>query len=158
MIETMMEKARLTDAIAIKGLIDGYAAAGQMLPRSLSHIYENIRDFFVYRAEGAVVGCSALHILWGDQAELRAVAVREDMRGQGIGRRLVQACLDEARDLGLPEVFLLTYEPTIFEHLGFRRADIMTLSRKLWGECYKCPKYNPLIPCGEVAMKLQLTY
>lgn len=151
-----VEKARLTDAVAIQLLVNGFAARGDMLPRPLSQIYEDIDDFVVYREENEVVGCGALHILWKDSAELKAVVVREDKQYQGIGSRLVFACLDRAEEKGVSNVSLLTYKPDFFGRFGFQRADIETLPLTLWRECYDCPKYNPHVDCGEIAMVRQV--
>lgn len=146
-----VEKARLSDAVAIQKLINGYADRGDMLHRPLSHIYENIRDFYVYRQGGVVIGCVALHVLWRDLVEVRGLAVQEKCQHQGIGSKLVKRCLVEAKVLEVPKVFLLTYKPKFFERFGFALADITTIPRKLWGECYDCPK-GPPPNCGEIAM------
>ncbi len=146
----IVEKANLKDAGSIQRLVNHFADKGEMLHRPLSEIYENIRGYFVCRSEaGEVLGCAALQPLWSDMGEIRAVAVWEENQRQEIGRALVGACLNEAKELGLPSVFLLTYRPEVFGRFGFERVDRMTLPRKVWGECYKCPKYPD---CEEVAM------
>lgn len=150
----VVEKARLSDAETIHKLINFFADRDEMLHRALSDIYENIRDFFVYREEGQVMGCGALHALWGDLAEVKAMAVREERQGQGIGTRIFEACLGEARAMGLPTVFLLTYRPGFFARFGFEQVDMMTLPRKVWRECYECPKFPN---CEEIAMVLSLS-
>ena len=130
-------------------LINYFADKGEMLPRPLSELYENIRDYFVVRQGERVVACAALHVAWSDLAEIKSVAVAEDNQVQGIGAQLVQACLREARELGIPTVFCLTYKPAFFEKFGFSRADKMELPRKVWTECYRCPKFPN---CDEVAL------
>ena len=124
-----------------------------MLPRALSQIYENIRDYFVVRQGERVIACAALHVSWEDLAEVKSVAVAEDSQKQGIGAQLVEACLKEARELGIPTVFCLTYQPTFFEKCGFCQVDKMELPRKVWGECYLCPKFPN---CDEVALVYNL--
>jgi amino-acid N-acetyltransferase len=147
-------RASVTDAAIIHDLINGYARKGEMLPRTMSEVYQNLRDFYVVRdGDGATVACGALHILWEDLAEIKSLAVREDLQGQRIGARLVDACVDDARQLGLSTVFALTYRPGFFERLGFDQADVMTLPRKVWGECYRCPKFPG---CNEIAMVRRL--
>ena len=120
-----------------------------MLPRALSEVYENLRDYFVTRDGDKVIGCAALHLYWSDLAEVRSVAVSDDNQHQCIGTELVKLCLEEARGLGIPTLFCLTYQPAFFEKFGFRRVDKMELSRKVWAECYRCPKFPD---CDEVAM------
>lgn len=144
-----VEKARIKDAADIHQLINYFAEKGEMLPRALSQIYENIRDYFVVRQGGRVIACAALHITWEDLAEVKSVAVAEDSQKHGIGVKLVEACLNEAKELGISTVFCLTYQPAFFEKCGFSQVDKMTLPRKVWGECYLCPKFPN---CDEVAL------
>lgn len=135
-------------------LVNHFAGKGEMLPRALSELYENVRDFWVVKENGEVVGCAALHIYWADLAEVRAVAVNEDRQNQGVGASLLQACVDEARELGISTLFCLTYKPTFFEKLGFCQVDKMQLPRKIWAECYRCPKFPN---CDEVALVCHLS-
>lgn len=144
-----VEKARVDDAASMQQLINGLADKGEMLPRAVSEIYENIRDYFVVRDGGKIIGCAALHVNWLDLAEIKSLAVDDEKQKQGLGSLLVQACLDEARQLGIPTVFCLTYKPAFFEKQGFRSVDKMELPRKVWTECYRCPKFPN---CDEVAL------
>jgi amino-acid N-acetyltransferase len=144
-----VEKARISDAPQIHKLANHFAEKGVMLPRALSEIFENVRDFFVVRDGDIVVACAALHVYWSDLAEIRGVAVSEGCQGQGVGAKLVEACLDEARALGIPRIFCLTYKATFFEKQGFRQVDKLELPRKVWSECYRCPKFPD---CDEVAL------
>lgn len=147
------DKAKIADVSQAYELINYFADKGEMLPRALSEIYENIRDFFVLREGDEIVGCVALHIAWADLAEIKSLAVKEDRQDQGLGSLLIQACLDEARELGIPTVFCLTYKPAFFEKYGFRQVDKLELPRKVWGECYRCPKFPN---CDEVALIYEL--
>jgi amino-acid N-acetyltransferase len=120
-----------------------------MLARPLSEIYENIRDYFVVKQDEQVIACAALHICWSDLAEIRSVAVAKDSQKQGIGARLIKACLEEAKELGITTVFCFTYQPGFFEKFGLFQVDKMELPRKVWTECYRCPKFPD---CDEVAL------
>ena len=91
----------------------------------------------------------ALHIVWADLAEVKSLAVPADAQSRGLGSLLVNAAVDEAGNLGLERVFALTYRPAFFERLGFVQADVMTLPRKVWNECYRCPKFPS---CNEIAL------
>jgi amino-acid N-acetyltransferase len=148
-MELFVEKASINDAEEMHQLINYFADKDEMLPRALSDIYENIRDYFVVRQNGGVTGCAALHIMWSDLAEVKSVAVIEDSQRQGIGSRLVEACLMEARALGIPTAFCLTYKPAFFRKFGFSEVDKMELPRKVWTECYHCSKFPD---CDEVAL------
>ena len=144
-----VNKARISDATSIHQMVNRFADKGKMLPRALSEIYENIRDYLVARDEDEVAACVALHVNWLDLAELRSLVVGENYQNQGIGSLLVKACLDEAKGLGIPTVFCLTYKPDFFQKHGFHLVDKAELPRKVWAECYRCPKFPN---CDEVAL------
>ena len=145
-----VEKAKINDAQRIHELVNSFANKGEMLPRALSEIYENLRDFFVIRdRDKQVIGCAAIHVTWADLAEIKSLAVSDDNQAKGLGSILVEACLDEAKELGIPTIFCLTYKPAFFEKHNFRQVDKMELPRKVWSECYRCPKFPD---CDEVAL------
>jgi amino-acid N-acetyltransferase len=152
-METTLRRARIEDVTAIQRLINFFAEQDQMLPRSLSELYENIRDYFVTEVDGAVVGCCALHVTWSDLAEVKSLAVSESARCQGLGDRMVKACLEDAKTLGVPRLFVLTYIPDYFVRFGFRKVEKAELPQKVWTECIRCPKFPD---CGEVGMVLDL--
>ncbi len=149
----MIRKARVGDVRAIQGLIEGSASKGEMLHRSLSEIYDNIRDFYVFQGNQSLSGTCALHVCWEDLAEIRSLTVLEEERKKGIGSELVKACLGEAEQLGVRKVFALTYEPTFFQRFGFGTVDKATLPHKVWSDCLKCVKFPD---CDEIALILQL--
>jgi len=149
----MIRKARIGDAKAIHKLLLGYAKEGLMLSRSLPDIYENIRDFYVFEEGGETVGTVCLNICWEDLAEVRSLAVAAGSEGRGIGRQLVVACLDEAREFGLKRVFALTYQPLFFSRLGFQEIEKSELPQKIWGDCMKCAKFPE---CDEIALSIRL--
>jgi len=144
-----VEKARINDIPQMHQLINYFAERDEMLPRPLSELYENIRDYFVIRQGERVIACVALHISWSDLAEIKSLAVAEDNQAQGIGAELVKACLKEAEELGIDTIFCLTYKPAFFEQFGFSQVDKMELPRKVWTECYRCPKFPN---CDEAAL------
>lgn len=149
-----VEKARIADVPQIHKLVNYFADKGEMLHRPLSEIYENIRDYFVVHGEdNKVIACCALHICWSDLAEIKALAVNESDQDKGLGSLLVQACIEEAKELGISTLFCLTYKPGFFEKFGFRKVNMMKLPRKVWGECQRCPKFPN---CDETAMVLSL--
>jgi len=144
-----VEKARIADIPQIHKLINDYAKDGEMLARPLSDLYEDIRDFLVIRDGDRVVACAALHVAWSDLAEIRSVAVADDMKKKGAGRMLVEACLKEAAELGIGTVFCFTYQPDFFRKQHFIEIDKMELPRKVWTDCFRCPKFPN---CDEVAL------
>jgi len=144
-----VEKAKVSDVIQMHQLINHFADKDEMLARPLSELYENIRDYFVVRQGEQVIACAALHVNWADLAEIKSLAVAEDKQEQRIGVQLVKTCLKEAEELGIPTIFCLTYKPAFFEKFGFSKLDKMELPRKVWIECYRCPKFPN---CDEVAL------
>ncbi len=149
----MIRKARIGDVKDIQKLLTSFASRGEMLSRSLSELYDCLRDFYVVEEEGKVLGVSALHIIWEDLAEVRSVAVSEEAGRRGIGSQVVGACLEEARALGLKRIFCLTYKPDFFAKFGFSIVDKSELPHKVWGDCIKCVKFPD---CDEIAMILDL--
>jgi len=140
----------MSDVKGIHQLIAEYARKGDMLPRSLADIYENLRDYFVFEGDdGELVGSAAIHIMWEDLAEVRSLAVREGKMRRGVGTQLVESCISEAIVLGIDRVFALTYKPEFFEKLGFHVVDKAELPQKIWTDCLKCSKFPD---CDEVAL------
>ncbi len=137
----LFRKAKITDVEAIHALITHYADEGLMLARSRAKLYESIREFSVTVDNYRIVGVGSLHIIWEDLAEIRALAVAPEFKGRDIGRTLVQMFLQEAKDLGIPQVFTLTYQPGFFEKCGFGIVTKDKLPHKVWRECIDCPKF-----------------
>jgi amino-acid N-acetyltransferase len=148
-----IEPARISDAEAIHALVTAWADRGDMLHRPLGEIYEAIRDFKVARLDGDVIGCGSLHIMGADLAEVRSLAVREDVQMKGVGAALVAACIEDGRAMGLERVFALTYRPGFFEKQGFRVANVMEFPQKVWNECVRCPFFTN---CKEIAVVMDL--
>lgn len=142
--------ARVGDVTAIYDLIRTFADRKLMIRRSPGELYESIREFLVAVDDGGkVVGCAALHVFWEDLAELKCLAVSEDAQGHGIGRKLVDACWEQARELELTTVFTLTYVAEFFEKCGYTQIDKADLPHKIWNECVRCPLFPQ---CNEVAL------
>lgn len=146
---SQVEKAKISDVPEIHKLVNGFAEKGMMLARPLSEIYESVRDFYVIREKGEVVACAALHISWSDLAEIRSVAVAEDKQRKGLGAKLVEACLQEADELGIKDIFCFTYQPDFFKAQRFVDIEKMDLPRKVWTDCFRCPKFPN---CDEIAL------
>lgn len=147
----MIRKPLIREADQIRSLIEPFVRQGLILPRSLHSIYTSIRDFWVNVDDdgGAITGCCALHVTWLDMAEIRTLAVSQEKQGGRIGRSLVEACMDEARSLGVKRVFTLTYVPDFFRQMGFVEVDKTSLPNKIWADCIHC-QYFP--ECKEVAL------
>ncbi len=149
-----VRSAKISDAKAISALINCYAEHDKMLFRSLAEIYENLQMFHVAEEDGAVVGCCALEIIWSDLAEIKSLAVAPGQKGKGLGRALVEAAVEQARQLGVPKVFALTLESRFFERVGFSVVEKEDLPMKVWSDCARCPKQQE---CDEIAVARTLT-
>lgn len=149
-----IRKARPNDARAITELINYYAEQGLMLPKRLIDVYEHLREFVVAEDhDGTIVGCGALRLMWHDLAEIRSLAIAESAQGQGLGRRIVDTLLEDARDLQLARVFVLTYQIGFFRKMGFEVVPKHIFPQKVWLDCKACPKQHC---CDETAMILVL--
>jgi amino-acid N-acetyltransferase len=148
-LQIVLRKPTVQDVPEMARIINQYAALGKMLPRSHHRLYSDIRDFTVATLGGRVVGCGGLHVTWEDLAEVRSLAIEPELTQRGIGRLLVERLLAEARELGVPRVFALTYQQAFFARLGFAVVSRDTLPHKIWGECLDCPKFQN---CDEIAM------
>lgn len=144
-----IRKARVRDAGQIQGLINQFAKQELMLPRSLSDIYESLRDFWICELNNRIVGCCALHVAWKELAEIRSLAVSRRYQKKGFARQLINSAINEARELGCKSVFALTYVPDYFRKFGFRRISKERLPHKIWADCIDCPKFPD---CEEVAL------
>ena len=149
----MLRGAHINDAEQMNKLVNHFAQKDLMLARPLSELYENIRDYYVYIENGSVVGCAALHIFWKDLAEIKSIAVEEDYQKRGIGKQLIQKCLEEGKVLGINRLFVLTYIPEFFERMGFKRVDKELLPHKIWSECVRCYKFPD---CYEVPLIIEI--
>lgn len=146
---TQYRKARIEDVESIYQLIIGHANRGAMLPRPRQSLYEGIREYIVAENQGEIIAVGALRILWKDLAEIRSLVVKDDHMRQYIGRKIVSLLEEEARALGLPRIFALTYQETFFEKCGYCKISNKELPQKVWRDCIDCPKFPD---CDEVAV------
>ncbi len=147
-VKQNIRPARMGDVKAIHSLLKHFADQGLLLGRSISSLYDHLRDFIVYEDDG-VQGVCALHICWEDLAEIRSLAVAEERQGRGIGEVLVHACLDEVQRLEISRAFTLTYQASFFLKLNFAGIDHRELPHKIWSDCLDCPQFPD---CDEEAM------
>jgi amino-acid N-acetyltransferase len=112
--------ARTSDIKGIRTLIDAFALQRRLLNKETVTLYESVQEFTVAVEDGVVVGCGALHILWEDLAEVRTVAVSENLHGKGVGRKILEAIIARAKEIGVERIFCLTFETEFFGSLGFK--------------------------------------
>jgi amino-acid N-acetyltransferase len=144
-----VRKAVMHDIPPILDLINGYAATGIMLPRTEFELSESIRDFTVVYRGDEFLGCGALHFYSPTTGEIRSLAVHERAKTHGVGRRLVEALVQEAQDYELDAVFAFTYVDEFFARVGFHVVERGVLPLKAWKDCLRCPKFSC---CDEIAV------
>ncbi|SMC23940.1 N-acetylglutamate synthase [Desulfacinum hydrothermale DSM 13146] len=151
----MIRKARISDVKCLHRLLNAFASEGRLLPRSLNDLYTHIRDTFVWEDTQSkeILGCASLHVVWEDLAEIRSLAVKRECQGHGIGAALVRACVEEARELEIARVFVLTYEVAFFQKQGFHLVEKHIFPQKIWVDCLHCSKFPD---CDETALLMDL--
>ena len=152
----MIRNARMGDIKKMYDLLQYFADKDLLLGRSLSSLYDQLRDFSVYVEkveddpdQEKLVGVCALHISWDNLAEIRSLAVIDEYQGKGVGRQLVDKALSEADAYGITKVFTLTYQPDFFRNIGFKDIDKSELPHKVWSDCIQCSKFPD---CNEEAL------
>ena len=149
----MIRRATMSDAPAILELVNYHAEKGLMLKKCPYDIYRSIQAFFVYEEDGKVVGCARVAVAWKDLVEIASLAVHKDYAKRGIGRALVEKCLERAKQLHVPKAFSLTYQCEFFSKCGFHEVDRDTLPHKVFGDCLNCAKVEC---CDEHAFVIDL--
>jgi len=149
----IIRKAVLADIEGIHDLVNYYAEKGMILPRSRHSIFETLRDFTVVEAEGKIIGTGALTLAWDGLAEVRALTVSPEHLRNGVGLQLVAVMTVEAKQLGIAQLFTLTYEPEFFKAAGFAEISKEALPHKVWRDCINCSKFPN---CDETAMLMSL--
>jgi len=149
----IIRNATVHDVPRMSQIINSHAELGKMLFKNYQQLYESLRDFAVCELDGEVVGCVGLTIIWADLAEVRSLAVDSAFHGRGIGSRLLEWVIAEARRLQIKKVMSLTYEKDFFARLGFTVVEKEMLPLKVWRDCVACSKRDN---CDEIAMILTL--
>lgn len=129
-----VRRARADDVRAIRALVEPYAATRRLVAKAPVNYYEGLQQFRVALDGDRIVGCGALHVLWEDLAEVRTVAVDAAYVKHGIGGRVLDALLDDARALGLQRVFCLTFEVDFFARHGFKEIFGIPLQPEVYAE------------------------
>ncbi len=138
----MIRHAKMNDAQAILDLVNFYAEQGLMLKKCPYDVYRNIQSFFVYAEGERILGCVRAAVVWRDMIEVASLAVHPDAGRKGIGRQLVNACIEQAKELGVARVFSLTYQCEFFTKCGFHEIERETLPHKVFGDCLSCAKVD----------------
>ncbi len=144
-----LRRATLADAPAIADLVNLGEREGQLLPRSLASIRASIGDWIVAENHKRITGCGSLLEMSPVLSEVRSLAVAPEHRNNGVGAKIVDALVDEARARGIATVFALTRAVSFFEKQGFFITEKENFPEKVWRDCIICPVR---FACDEVAM------
>ncbi|MDN5795454.1 MAG: amino-acid N-acetyltransferase [Intrasporangium sp.] len=119
----VIRRARTADIRDIRALVRPLAERRILVAKDAVTYYEGLQEFLVADDGGVVVGCGALHVMWEDLGEIRTLAVAENYLGTGLGGRILEELMDEARRLGVGRLFCLTFETRFFTRHGFESID-----------------------------------
>ena len=119
-MSVVIRRAKTSDVKKIRAIVDTYAVERKLLSKETVTLFESVQEFVVAEVDGEVVGCGALHVLWEDIAEVRTVAVVEQMHGKGVGHLILENILARAKEVGVKKVFCLTFETKFFGSHGFK--------------------------------------
>lgn len=119
----MLKKAtnNLKEIKSIAVLIKSAADKG-VLNRSVQDIRANIDHFYVYLVDDKIVGCCSLEIYSPKLAEIRSLVVMTKYQKRGIGSKLVQACINEAKRKSIYQILTITKRLTFFSRFGFSNS------------------------------------
>ncbi|CAH0254012.1 Amino-acid acetyltransferase [Microbacterium oxydans] len=119
MSEYIVRPARSADVIGIRSLLQPMVEQRILLGKDLAVLYGSVQEFVVAEADGQMIGCGALHVIWEDLGEVRTLLVRDDWLHHGVGRAIVDRLEQTAADLGLSRLFCLTFEVEFFSRRGY---------------------------------------
>ena len=126
--------ARTPDVRAIRAIVAPMAQSRVLIAKEAVTYYEALQQFRVAELDGQVVGCGALHVMWEDLAEIRTLAVRPEAKGAGVGSALLDALVEDARQLGVRRLFCLTFEVDFFSRHGFEPIEGQAVDPEVYAE------------------------
>jgi len=145
-----LKKAKLNNIKQMQLLVDKEVKKGVILKRNDDEIATNIRSYILAFDNNVLVGYAALHIHSIELAEIRSLIVDDKARGLGIGKKIVEFCKEEAKELGVKEILVLTYVADFFRKLDFKDIEKEQIpDHKIWLDCVKCIHF-PV--CNEISL------
>ncbi len=147
-------KPTVNDIMNMQELVLDDVENGNILVRSESEMATNIRSYYIVYDDEILIGFVALHIHSNNLAEIRSLVVKSDYRGKGVGTKLIEHCIDEAKLINMQELLVLTYKENLFLKFNFKVIDKSSIpDNKIWVDCIKC-KHFPI--CDETSLILKL--
>ena len=130
----VIRRARTADVRGIRALVAPLAERRVLVSKEAVTYFESLQEFRVAELDGRVVGCGALHVMWEDLAEIRTLAVAPEMLGTGLGGRLLEALVEDAREIGVERLFCLTFETDFFVRHGFEAIEGQAVPMDVYAE------------------------
>ncbi len=147
-------KPNVTHISKMQELVKEEVDNGIILLRTEDEMANTIRSYTVVEVDGQIAGFTALHIHSKRLSEIRSLVVSKKFRGQKLGKKLVEFCIEEAKKLGLEQILSLTYQKKFFQNIGFYEIQKEKIpEHKIWADCIRC-KHFPI--CDEIAMVYDL--
>lgn len=132
--DLVIRRARTSDVKGIRALVAPLAERRVLVSKDAVTYYEGLQEFRVAERAGVIIGCGALHVMWEDLAEIRTLAVAHALLGTGLGGRLLEALVEDARELGVRRLFCLTFEVPFFTRHGFAPIEGQAVSAEVYAE------------------------
>ncbi len=151
--DAQVRSARPEDIPGIQKLLNHYAKLGDLLPRTKQDLANNLEHFLLIEEKQTVIACGSLEHFTPELAEIRSLMVAPDIKGRGLGRRIVEQLIGIAKERNVGRLMALTYVPEFFHNLGFRTVTKEIFPEKVWGICVNCYKFEN---CDEIAVLLEL--
>jgi len=147
-------KALISDIQQMQELAKSYVDEGIILPRSDDEIATNIRSYLLAVIDDKIIGFGSLYIYSKELSEIRSMIISQKFQKQGIGKKIINALINEAKELGLKEVLAFTYQKDFFVKCGFKEISKEKIpNHKVWEDCIKCKLFPT---CNEIALILKL--
>jgi amino-acid N-acetyltransferase len=118
-LEPVVRPVGLTDQTEVLSLLQPFVDQKKLLRRTIDELDSLLTNGFVAIAGEQIVGFATLEIYSRKLAEVRALVVADDQRGKGVGRLLVEACLQRARNEDIMEVMAISSAESFFLSCGF---------------------------------------
>lgn len=112
--------ARTSDVVTMVELMAPLVERRILLGKDLVDLYAAVPEFVVaVDVDGRVIGYGAVRVMWEHLAEVRTLGVSEEWLGKGVGHAILEALESHAREMGLSQLFCLTFETDFFGRHGF---------------------------------------
>ena len=126
-----MRTATLDDIAGILELIKPLEQQGLLVKRSREKLEMEIDDYIIIERDGLIIGCTALHIINDQSAEIACFAVHNDYQKEKRGDQLLNFLIQKAKKIKLQKLFVLsTQTMQWFTERGFNTTNIETLPQQ----------------------------